>query len=83
MKERVEGDDVKIMIDEKTFELASEGLRTLCFAKKTLSQKEYDEFEDQFNDNLMNGKKEENEKLIVDLENGLEFLAITAVKDLL
>lgn len=37
MKERIEGDDIKIIIDEKTFELASEGLRTLCFAKKELT----------------------------------------------
>ena len=56
MKERVEGDEVKIIINEKTFELASEGLRTLCFAKKSLSKDEYEKFENEFNENLMNGK---------------------------
>lgn len=38
MKERVDGEEVRIIINEKTFELASEGLRTLCFAKKTISK---------------------------------------------
>ena len=49
MREKIKGDDIKITIDEKTFELASEGLRTLCFAKKTLYKEEYEKFENNFN----------------------------------
>lgn len=42
IKEKVANEDKKILIDEKTFELASVGLRTLCFGKKILTQDDYD-----------------------------------------
>lgn len=38
IREKVMDEDKRILIDEKTFELASIGLRTLCFGKKTLSK---------------------------------------------
>lgn len=83
MKEKVHDQDAKVFIDEKTYELASEGLRTLCFGRKNITQEEFDEFEKNFNQNLLEGKAQENESLIRNLESNIDFLAITAVKDLL
>lgn len=43
--------DKKILIDEKTFDLASIGLRTLCFGHKKLAIKQFEDFEDKFKRN--------------------------------
>lgn len=83
IKTRVGKQSDKIYIEEKTFILASEGLRTLCFSYKVLEKKEFDEFAMIWKKNLLKGLKKKNEDLLENLEHEMDYLGITAVKDLL
>jgi len=41
------------LIDEKTFDLASIGLRTLCFGYKKITIEKYESFNEMFKKNLL------------------------------
>ena len=83
MKEKVNSKDDKLSIEENTLALASEGLRTLVFAYKELSVSEYEHYKEQYKQNLLKGNKAENVALLNKLELNLNYVGITAVKDLL
>ena len=83
IKTRVGKQSDKIYIDEKTYILASEGLRTLCFSYKVLDKNQYEEFALSWKKNLLKGLKRKNEDLLKNLEENMNYLGITAVKDLL
>lgn len=83
MKKKIKDKGTKILIDEKTFDMASTGLRTLCFCYKELSINEYEEFDKAFKENLVRMQNAHNEELCNQFENDLQFQGITGVKDLL
>ena len=83
MKEKIKRISEKVLVEEKTYILATEGLRTLVFGKKKLSQSEFDIFKKKTKKNLLKSRIEENEKLIEELEKNLIYDCITGVKDLL
>jgi len=70
---------------EQCDDLAREGLRTLVFAGKLLSEHEYEVFANEYNTanaNILN--REENlKKAIEKIERNLDFISITGVEDLL
>lgn len=61
MRTKVSSNDNKIVIDEKTYELASIGLRTLCFAFKNITDEQYQDFEKKFNENLLKNDHKKND----------------------
>lgn len=83
MKSKIHNVADKLVVEENTLLLASEGLRTLCFTKKIISESDLDTYRGEYKANVLNGNKETNKILLNKLEDDLEFLGITAVKDLL
>lgn len=83
VKEKVSEQQDKLAAEENTLLLATEGLRTLCFASKELSEFEYLAFKHKEKENLCNGHRLANEKLVSNLESGMKLLGVTGVKDLL
>lgn len=83
MKEKIKRISEKVLVEEKTYILATEGLRTLVFAKKNLTNSEFQNFKKNTKKNLLKSLLEENEKLIEDLEKDLKYECVTGVKDLL
>ena len=83
MKRKVATEDDTLFIEENTLALASEGLRTLVFASKTVTQDQLDEYRDKCKENMIAGNKHLNEELLQNLEAKMTYLGITAVKDLL
>ena len=70
-------------IDESCENLAIEGLRTLVFGQKGLSQKYFDEWQKRYmaaKAQLVN-REERVAEVVRELEEGLELLAITGVED--
>lgn len=83
MKSKLHNIADRLMVEENTLLLASEGLRTLCFTKKAISENELEVYREEHKLNVLNGDKEANEVLLNKLEENIQFLGITAVKDLL
>ena len=83
MKEKVGNIDEKILIEENTLMLASEGLRTLVFARKQLTKKEFEDYQETYKQNLIKSRKQSNEALVIELEKEMTYIGITGVKDLL
>lgn len=63
IKKKILDKDTKILIDEKTFDMASIGLRTLCFAYKEVSRSEYETFDKAFKRNLVHMQYALNDEL--------------------
>jgi phospholipid-translocating ATPase len=80
-------------IRETTEDLAKQGYRTLVFGSKTMSRAEYNRWQQRMNNaeneqmdmelGAENDKNNQVEELRYELENGLDFLCVTAVEDLL
>lgn len=83
MKSKLHSIADKLVVEENSLLLASEGLRTLCFTKKNIGENELETYRAEYKNNVLNGDKEANEILLNKLEEGLDFMGITAVKDLL
>lgn len=83
VRERVKTQQDKLSAEENTLVLAIEGLRTLCFARKEISETNYKTFKEQERNNLVGGNRLANEKLVEVLESDMKLLGITGVKDLL
>ena len=68
---------------EETENLAREGLRTLVFAKKILTNEQYSEFEEHYHaaSCAMQHRKAQMESVKETLEHGMELLGITGVED--
>lgn len=83
IKEKVHRPQDKLAAEENTLVLAIEGLRTLCFARKSLNESEYSSYKEQEKENLINGNRLANEQLVNSLEDDMKLLGVTGVKDLL
>ena len=72
-------------IKENAENLATKGLRTLVLTQKLISQKYYDEWNEEYSQALttMENRKEKIAKCISKLENDMDFLCVTGVEDLL
>ncbi|CAK83243.1 unnamed protein product (macronuclear) [Paramecium tetraurelia] len=70
-------------IDEETENLARVGLRTLVLAHKKLTQKEYEEWNEEYIKaaQLIENREQKMQKLIEQLEKQLDFIGITGVED--
>lgn len=67
---------------ESLYKLSIQGLRTLCYGVKMLSQKQFDEINGQYNDILSKPKRDENlKKLAVKIEKNFMLLGCTAIED--
>lgn len=75
----------KIFIQENASLLSKEGLRTLVLGQKIISQKAYDNWKARLIQAQLNLKTRvfEEERLVNELEENMEFLGITGVEDLL
>ena len=72
-------------VQEQCEDLAREGLRTLVFAGKSLSEQDYEAFATEYeaaNADIFN-REASLKKAIEKIEKGLEFISITGVEDLL
>ena len=72
-------------IKENTENLATKGLRTLVLTQKLISEKEFNDWNKEYNEALtsMNNRKEKILNVIKKLENNMDFLCVTGVEDLL
>lgn len=75
----------KIWIEEEAGNLSKEGLRTLAFVYRKVSQKEYDLFAKKMQEAGRNlRKREKNERLLIEkMETDMKLLGVTGVEDLL
>jgi phospholipid-translocating ATPase len=72
-------------LDEECANLALEGLRTLVFAKKRLTQDEFDQFFRKYNEakSALQDRAEKIEAVRMTLEQDMNLLGVTGVEDLL
>lgn len=84
MKNMVSSQQSHFIIEECD-NLAREGLRTLVFARKSLSELEYEKWASDYKEasSLMSEREIRMRECIEKLEKNLEFVAITGVEDLL
>lgn len=70
-------------LEEECDNMAREGLRTLVFAKKTMSEKEYDEFQRKYNEAKasINDRSQKVEAVRREFESNMELLGVTGVED--
>ena len=70
-------------ISKKIKEYSEKGLRILVFGFKTITQEEYNKFDNKYKDILYNLNHEENDlyNLYDELEEGIELLGVTAIED--
>ena len=72
-------------IKENAENLATKGLRTLVLTEKLLSQEEFDKWNIEYSQALidMDNRKESIARAVSKLENNMDFLCVTGVEDLL
>ena len=72
-------------IKENAENLATKGLRTLVLTQKIIPQKEFDKWEQEYEEACasMIDRKKNMDKVVSKLENNMEYLCVTGVEDLL
>ena len=71
------------MIVEEADNLAREGLRTLAFCYRSVTQKEYDDWKKEYNEAVIRGDEKYTDDVVNILESGMIYIGLTGVEDLL
>lgn len=83
MKTFISNRQKKGFIDEECKDLSMTGLRTLVISKKSLKKDQYEQWAANFEEanNKLEVDKREIERLMNQIENGVEFLGVTGIED--